>query len=147
MTSCGPRLFLSFFQVFHIPFQSGDDDVLKGMRRGYTRDKYLSIVQNIRNEFGEEASITADLIVGFPGETDEQFQKTLDVLREVRCKPQLSLPSHVHVATKSSRPGEVGLVTTFSSVARSASTRAWCLLILPDPTPRPPSGRIKSTMA
>jgi tRNA-2-methylthio-N6-dimethylallyladenosine synthase len=66
--------------------QSGDDDVLKAMRRGYTRQKYLGIVQRIREEFGEDAAITADLIVGFPGETEEQFQRTLSLLDEVRTE-------------------------------------------------------------
>ena len=56
-------------EVFHIPFQSGNNEVLKRMGRGYTREKYLAIVQRIRDEFGDgpAVSITADLIVGFPG--------------------------------------------------------------------------------
>lgn len=56
-------------EVFHIPFQSGNNEVLKRMGRGYTREKYLSIVQRIRDELGDgpAVSITADLIVGFPG--------------------------------------------------------------------------------
>jgi tRNA-2-methylthio-N6-dimethylallyladenosine synthase len=71
-------------ELFHIPFQSGDDEILKLMRRGYTRASYLNIVQRIRQEFGDEASITADVIVGFPGETEDQFQRTLELLEEVR---------------------------------------------------------------
>jgi len=70
-------------EVFHIPFQSGDNEVLKNMRRGYTRESFLAIVQRIRDACGDDAAITADLIVGFPGETDEQFQRTLTLLEEV----------------------------------------------------------------
>ena len=72
--------------VFHIPFQSGDNGVLRDMRRGYTFESYMTIVRRIRETFGESHThaITADLIVGFPGETEEAFQRTLDLLREVK---------------------------------------------------------------
>lgn len=68
---------------FNIPFQAGSNIVLKNMRRGYTRERYLQIVSNIRNHL-PDAAITADCIVGFPGETDEQFQETLDLMEEVK---------------------------------------------------------------
>ena len=55
---------------FHIPFQSGDNDILKAMARGYTQEKYRKIISNIR-EILPDASISADAIVGFPGETEE----------------------------------------------------------------------------
>lgn len=67
---------------FHIPFQSGSNEVLASMGRGHTRDKYLMIVDRIRDRL-PEASITADVIVGFPGETEEQFQDTLSLMKEV----------------------------------------------------------------
>ena len=67
-------------EVFHIPFQSGNNEVLKRMRRGYTREKFLSIVKRIRDEFGEgpEVSITADLIVGFPGVHRTLFTNSME---------------------------------------------------------------------
>lgn len=67
---------------FHIPFQSGNDDVLANMGRGHTRKKYLQIVQRIRDKL-PDAAITADVIVGFPGETEDQFQDTLSLMEEV----------------------------------------------------------------
>eukprot|EP01035_Chromulina_nebulosa_P036957 gene36958-49864_t len=66
---------------FNVPFQSGDDEVLRQMRRGYSRERYLEIVRNIR-EVMPDASITADCIVGFPGETEEQFLQTLSLMEQ-----------------------------------------------------------------
>jgi tRNA-2-methylthio-N6-dimethylallyladenosine synthase len=67
---------------FHIPFQSGDDDVLKAMARGYTVDRYRRILERIRSRM-PEAAISADVIVAFPGETDAQFRRTLDLVEEI----------------------------------------------------------------
>ena len=67
---------------FHIPFQSGSNDILAAMGRGHTREKYLHIVNRIRTRL-PDASITADVIVGFPGETEEDFQDTLRLMEEV----------------------------------------------------------------
>ncbi|NJR65422.1 MAG: TRAM domain-containing protein, partial [Leptolyngbyaceae cyanobacterium CRU_2_3] len=67
---------------FHIPFQSGDNDLLKAMARGYTREKYLRIIDLIRH-YMPDASISADAIVGFPGETEAQFENTLQLVEAV----------------------------------------------------------------
>ena len=67
---------------FHIPFQSGDNEVLKAMGRGYTQEKYRRIIDNIRNQI-PDASISADAIVGFPGETEAQFENTLKLTEEI----------------------------------------------------------------
>ncbi len=67
----------------HMPLQSGSDRVLKAMRRSYRRDRYLKIIEDVRAAM-PEAAITTDIIVGFPGETEEDFQGTLDVVREAR---------------------------------------------------------------
>jgi tRNA-2-methylthio-N6-dimethylallyladenosine synthase len=67
---------------FHIPFQSGDNEILKAMKRGYTREKYRQIIDKIR-EYMPDASMSADAIVGFPGETDEQFENTLKLVEEI----------------------------------------------------------------
>jgi tRNA-2-methylthio-N6-dimethylallyladenosine synthase len=67
---------------FHIPFQSGDNDVLKAMGRGYTQERYRRIVDQIRAVM-PDAAISADAIVGFPGETDAQFENTLKLVDEV----------------------------------------------------------------
>ena len=70
-------------ELFHLPFQAGDDEVLKGMRRGYTYESYMKIIRKIRQR-APDAAICGDVIVGFPGETEEAFQRTLDLMNEVK---------------------------------------------------------------
>ncbi|KGF73729.1 (dimethylallyl)adenosine tRNA methylthiotransferase [Neosynechococcus sphagnicola sy1] len=67
---------------FHIPFQSGDNAILKAMGRGYTQEKYRRIIDTIRQVM-PEAAISADAIVGFPGETEEQFENTLKLTETI----------------------------------------------------------------
>ncbi|MGF1492707.1 MAG: tRNA (N6-isopentenyl adenosine(37)-C2)-methylthiotransferase MiaB [Microcoleaceae cyanobacterium] len=67
---------------FHVPFQSGDNQVLKAMARGYTHEKYRRIIGTIR-ELIPDAALSADAIVGFPGETEEQFQNTLKLVADI----------------------------------------------------------------
>jgi tRNA-2-methylthio-N6-dimethylallyladenosine synthase len=66
-----------------MPLQSGSDAILRAMRRSYRREKYLGIIERVRAAM-PDAAITTDIIVGFPGETEEDFQATLDVVREAR---------------------------------------------------------------
>jgi tRNA-2-methylthio-N6-dimethylallyladenosine synthase len=66
----------------HIPFQSGSDRVLKLMHRGYTRERFLGIIQKLRRA-QPHIGITTDIIVGFPGETEDDFEQTLSLAREV----------------------------------------------------------------
>lgn len=67
----------------HMPLQSGSDAILKAMRRSYRAEKYLGILDRVR-QLIPEAAITTDIIVGFPGETEEDFQATMDVVRRSR---------------------------------------------------------------
>jgi tRNA-2-methylthio-N6-dimethylallyladenosine synthase len=67
----------------HMPLQSGSDTMLKAMRRAYRRDRYLAILDNVRSRI-PDAAITTDIIVGFPGETDQDFEDTLDLVRQAR---------------------------------------------------------------
>ena len=67
----------------HMPLQSGSDAVLKAMRRSYRAEKYLGIIEKVRAAM-PDAAITTDIIVGFPGETEEDFAQTLDVVRAAR---------------------------------------------------------------
>jgi len=69
--------------ALHMPLQSGSDRVLKAMRRSYRADKYLGILQRVRSAM-PHAAITTDVIVGFPGETEDDFAATLDVVRQAR---------------------------------------------------------------
>ncbi|MBE9168783.1 tRNA (N6-isopentenyl adenosine(37)-C2)-methylthiotransferase MiaB [Pleurocapsales cyanobacterium LEGE 06147] len=82
---------------FHIPFQSGDNEVLKAMKRGYTQEKYRRIIDKIR-EYMPDASISADAIVGFPGETEKQFENTLKLVEDIGF-------DQLNTAAYSPRPG------------------------------------------
>lgn len=82
---------------FHIPFQSGDNELLKAMARGYTHEKYRRIIDTIRS-YMPDASITADAIVGFPGETEEQFENTLKLVEDIGF-------DQLNTAAYSPRPG------------------------------------------
>ena len=82
---------------FHIPFQSGDNDILKVMKRGYTQEKYRQIIANIR-DLMPDAAISADAIVGFPGETEAQFENTLKLVDEIGF-------DQLNTAAYSPRPG------------------------------------------
>ncbi len=81
----------------NIPVQSGDDDCLKRMKRGYTLDEYRAKIARVR-ELWPDISLSTDIIVGFCGETETEFQHTLDLLEEIRFDV-------VHVAAYSVRPG------------------------------------------
>ena len=67
----------------HMPLQSGSDTVLRAMRRAYRREKYLGILDRVRSAM-PDAAITTDIIVGFPGETERDFEDTLDLVRQAR---------------------------------------------------------------
>lgn len=91
--SSSPR----FCSHFHIPLQSGSDSMLKAMRRGYNRAIFEGLVRRIRAKM-PLAGITMDVIVGFPGETDQDFSLTMDFIRKIR-------PSRLHVFKYSDREG------------------------------------------
>jgi tRNA-2-methylthio-N6-dimethylallyladenosine synthase len=82
-----------------LPVQAGDDDVLKAMRRGYTVEQYRTLVRTIRRKV-PQLSLNTDLIVGFPGETEKQFEHSLSLVKEMRFDV-------VHVAAYSPRSGTI----------------------------------------
>ncbi len=82
---------------FHLALQSGSDSVLRRMRRQYLTDGYLEAVKRIRTVF-PDAAITTDILTGFPGETEEEFKETCDMIRKVEF-------ARIHVFPYSSRPG------------------------------------------
>lgn len=68
---------------FHLPVQSGSDPILKAMNRKYTAEQYLTVIDKLKKAV-PDVSITSDIIVGFPGETEADFEATLDILKAVR---------------------------------------------------------------
>lgn len=82
---------------FHLSLQSGCDETLKRMNRKYTAEEYRNIVEMLRGAF-EDVSITTDIIVGFPGETDEEFKATYEFLKEIKL-------SKMHIFKFSPRKG------------------------------------------
>ncbi|MFW9812891.1 MAG: tRNA (N(6)-L-threonylcarbamoyladenosine(37)-C(2))-methylthiotransferase [Candidatus Thorarchaeota archaeon] len=86
-----------FFKFFHIPLQTGSDSVLRAMNRQYTVAEWEHVVNRIRERI-HEATIATDIIVGFPGEDDADFEQTMDVIRRIR-------PSVVNISKYGDRPG------------------------------------------
>ena len=100
-----------------MPIQAGNNEVLKNMKRGYTREDYRAMIDRIRRII-PEASIHCDIIVGFPGETDEQFQDTHDILAELRL-------DKVHLARYSPRPGTVSARRMEDDVSETEKRRRY----------------------
>jgi threonylcarbamoyladenosine tRNA methylthiotransferase MtaB len=106
----------------HLPLQSGDDEVLRQMGRGYTSAQFRELVGRIR-EVWPDAAMSTDVMVGFPGETDEQFRRTVQFLREIGfCR--------VHVFPYSARPGTPAAGRGDQVPAREKRQRAGMLLAL-----------------
>lgn len=87
-----------FCPHLHLPIQSGDDGVLAAMRRGCTRESLIEVSRLVRKRLGDDVHISTDLIVGFPGESEEAFSRSLELLEEMRV-------GRVHVFPFSARPG------------------------------------------
>ena len=99
----------------NLPVQAGDDHVLDEMRRQYSRSEYIDLIAKIRETIPEVA-LNTDIIVGFPGETEKQFQHTVDLLEELRF-------DKVHCAAYSSRPGTIASRGMDDSVTEEEKTR------------------------
>ena len=84
---------------FHLSLQSGCDETLSRMNRRYTTEQFLKIVNRIRNKF-EDSILTTDIIVGFPGETDEEFNKTYEFLKQVKFYKMHIFKYSVRTGTK-----------------------------------------------
>lgn len=69
-------------RLLHLPFQSGDDEILKRMNRGYTKNEYLNLVKKIKKKI-PEVKFSTDIIIGFPGEDEKAFQNTIEVCKKV----------------------------------------------------------------
>lgn len=103
-----------------VPVQAGDDIVLQNMHRGYSRDDYRRLVDRIRSRI-PGVSIATDIIVGFPGETEEQFQNTYDLLEELKLDV-------AHLARYSPRPNTVATRQMVDDVPSHEKMRRFRLL-------------------
>ena len=106
-------------RTIHLPLQSGDDEILKKMNRGYTAHQYLTLVKKIKKAV-PEVEFTTDIIVGFPGETKKQFQNTVDLCRKVGFKKAF-------IARYSPRPGTVAAQME-DNVSPQEKKRRWQVL-------------------
>ncbi len=107
-------------EQIEVPVQAGDDDILQAMKRGYTTDDYRRLVRRIR-EVVPETAVHTDIIVGFPGETETQFQRTYDLLAELKL-------DKVHLAMYSPRPGTVSERRMTDDVSPEEKKRRWDVL-------------------
>lgn len=82
----------------NLPIQSGDNEILKAMNRPYTVEKYKQLIKELRKAFSQPLAISTDVIVGFPGETKQQFNSTKKVFREIKF-------SFAYISRYSPRPG------------------------------------------
>ena len=89
----------------HVPLQAGSDKVLKLMNRGYNREHYLALVTKIRSRIPEVA-ITSDLIIGFPGENEKDFEDTLDMVNKVRFDAAFTFMYSPRSGTKAEKLGD-----------------------------------------
>ncbi|MEW6546634.1 MAG: tRNA (N6-isopentenyl adenosine(37)-C2)-methylthiotransferase MiaB [Bacillota bacterium] len=116
---------------FHLPVQAGSDRILRLMNRGYTRDQYLDLLDRIRSRV-PRCSVTTDIIVGFPSETDEEFADTLDLVRKARFDaaftfmfsprrgtPAASMPGQLPVAEKKRRLQELNRIQNSISLEKN----------------------------
>jgi tRNA-2-methylthio-N6-dimethylallyladenosine synthase len=103
-----------------VPVQAGDDEVLQNMKRGYTADDYRRLIEQVRARL-PGTSIATDIIVGFPGETEAQFQATYDLLEELKLDV-------AHLAKYSTRPGTVADRNLTDDVPEEEKERRWRVL-------------------
>jgi len=98
-----------------LPAQAGSNEILKAMRRGYTIEDYKKLVSDIRDKI-PDVGLVSDIIVGFPTETEAQFQQTVDLLTELRFDT-------VHLAAYSPRPGTIAAREMPDDVAEDEKKR------------------------
>ena len=131
-------------EYLHLPLQSGSDRILERMNRGYTRARYLELIAEIE-ETVPDIALSTDLIVGFPGETDEDFQQTVDLVERLRYDnvfafrysrrpgtPAAEMPDQVPDAIKASRNTRLLTVATRVAAERSRALEGRVLPILAD---------------
>ncbi|MFH1706165.1 MAG: MiaB/RimO family radical SAM methylthiotransferase [Patescibacteria group bacterium] len=104
----------------HLPVQSGSDKILKLMNRGYTAADYLNLIKRIKKRI-PEAELTTDILIGFPGETEKDFQKTIELCRRVKFKLAF-------LNKYSSRPGTAAAKKFQDNIPQKEKKRRWQVL-------------------
>jgi tRNA-2-methylthio-N6-dimethylallyladenosine synthase len=104
----------------HLPIQSGDEEMLKKMNRWYTPKEYLALVKKLKNAI-PEVTISTDIIVGYAGETEEQFEHTFDIVKKVGF-------SKAYIAMYSDRPMTAGHKTYEDTISYKEKKRRWEIL-------------------
>jgi len=104
----------------HLPAQSGDDAILKRMNRWYTRAEYLNLIKKIKAQV-PEAEFTTDIIVGFPGETEAQFEQTVELCQQVKF-------NIAYISMYSPRKGTVAAAKLADDIPRAEKKRRWEVL-------------------
>jgi tRNA-2-methylthio-N6-dimethylallyladenosine synthase len=107
-------------RLLHLPFQAGDDQVLKNMNRGYTKKEYLDLVARIRNKI-PDVRFSTDIIIGFPGEDEAAFQNTVDVCKKVNFEI-------AYLNKYSPRRGTVSAKLYKDEIPMSEKKRRWNIL-------------------
>jgi len=139
---------------FHLPLQSGSDRILERMNRGYTRARYLELVEALR-EAEPAMAFSTDIIVGFPGETDEDFEATVEMLERVGYDnvfvfrysrrpgtPAAAMPDQIPEAVKAARNGRLLEVVQRVTAARSGLLAGRTMEVLVDGTSRKSPGEL-----
>jgi tRNA-2-methylthio-N6-dimethylallyladenosine synthase len=103
----------------HLPVQSGDNQILKKMNRGYTREEYLNLIKKIRKKI-PNVKISTDIIVGFPSETKKQFENTVDLVKKAKFEK-------IYVAKYSPRKGTVAAKMK-DNVSLKEKKRRWKII-------------------
>jgi tRNA-2-methylthio-N6-dimethylallyladenosine synthase len=153
-----PKLIRAFRDVpkvcewFHLPLQSGSNRVLERMNRGYTRERYLGLIDDLRDAV-PDVSLSTDVIVGFPGETEADFAETVDTIERVRYDnvfvfrysrrpgtPAATMPNQVTDEVKANRNTRLLAVTTRVAAERSSRLANRTVEVLVDGTSRKDSG-------
>jgi tRNA-2-methylthio-N6-dimethylallyladenosine synthase len=153
-----PALIAAFRDVpkvcewFHLPLQSGSNRILARMNRGYTRERYLDLIDALRAAV-PDVSLSTDIIVGFPGETEADFAETLDVVGQVGYDnafvfrysrrpgtPAATMPDQVAEDVKASRNARVLALTTHLAAERSRRLLDRSVEVLVDGTSRKDAG-------
>lgn len=144
---------------FHMPMQAGSSKVLRAMRRGYTRERYLELIDQIRASV-PTATLTTDIIVGFPGESEEEYQETLDLVRRVRFdsafmymySPRPGTPAaeefedHIPIEVKKARLAQLIEIQEQISLEVNRETVGQTLdVLVEDPAPRTPGDLLART--